>query len=142
MSNDMLITFRCPRERVQLYMDLLMEQGITLTVKNADDAHNLSTSTPAGPKRRKHMEDVPITKTIFDMLEADRGTSTATINRLITQRGYAESTAGSALSRLLKAGFVKQLSNLMWVRVVPTYDHSAIIKVNDSYNRKRSNVSE
>lgn len=102
------VYFNCPPDRLQVLLELLTGEGLTVSIKPT------TTKTPPdklpGCERAYHRlkrDAIPLAQQIYDMLpESGTFTKVQSIEKMVSDRGYASGSASSTISRLLQAGFI------------------------------------
>jgi hypothetical protein len=138
----LILSFRCPPEKMELLMDLLTGEGIHVTVsRSKDDQPGPSIKERLGSSRGGGTEDSPskcrrkstphhvvpgqpLATQIYELLEAGP-MRMDDLGRAVVLRQYALNSASSTVSRLLQAGFVTKQGDYVKRTNVP-YDYSKI----------------
>lgn len=136
--SDWIISFRCPKDRIQLYMDLLMGEGLTVTVKPAAEHAPVRQADSEPRPKRYHRGKELLSEIVYNLLRDDQGTSYDLITKTIVGMGYAENSSSACLSRMKQAGLIERRSNGLFYRAKP-FNKQAI---NNAYNKERENVPE
>lgn len=115
MPKIVTLSFDVPVERMGLFVDLLMDEGIQARITYPTSVPEPKKASATGITRHVDRKQ-PMGARVYAILAEDRGTSANVLMKHLTSIGYNPSSASSVMSLLKERGFAIRKEDNLWYR--------------------------